>query len=82
MKTLRISIAVAKYGLEYLRGKPIEMGGGRVAYIHEADLDEAIALYADEPDLAFRHDRFYATELPNSPYGGFWVKNNANILLN
>lgn len=47
-ESMGITEAVKKYGIEYLRHKPIVTGGGLYVF-SEKDLDDHIAAWADEP---------------------------------
>ena len=74
---LTITEAVKMYGLPFLRGRPVT-DGHRTLYIHDRDLDAAIALWADEQDKAYLQKRFYGGEARNSAmclwiYGSFKV---------
>lgn len=71
--SLTISEAVRLHGLEYLRGKPIDAGGGPPLYICDRDLDSAIALWADEPHNAHLHRRFYGSEVRNDTKRCLWI---------
>ena len=63
---LTITEAIKLYGLEFLRGRAVTDGHGTL-YIHDKDLDAAIALWADEPDKAYLQKRFYGAEERNAP---------------
>lgn len=61
---MNIKEAIQKHGLEFLRGRAITDGLRRL-YIHDNDLDAAIALWADEPENAHYQRRFYGSEERN-----------------
>ena len=74
---MNITEAIKTHGLEYLRGRPIADGSRRL-FIHDDDLNAAIALWADEPENAYRQRRFYGGESRNAPmcawiYGSYTV---------
>lgn len=58
--------AVVQYGLEALRGVPIDDGTGEVVYIHDRCIDGDLATWADAPSEAFRITRFYGGESPQA----------------
>ena len=74
---MNITEAIKQHGLEWLRGRPIADGSHQL-FIHDDDLDAAIALWADEPENAYRQRRFYGGECRNAPmcvwiYGSYLV---------
>ena len=74
---MNITEAIKKHGLEYLRGRAVTDGSRRL-FIHDDDLNAAIALWADEPEHAYRQRRFYGGDTRNAPmcawiYGSYTV---------
>jgi len=69
---------IRAFGLEALRGKKIKVGE-RTLYIHNDDLDAAIELWIDEPENAYRHQRFYGGETPTSNMVR-WIYANDEVL--
>lgn len=55
---MTITEAIKKHGLEFLRGRAVTDGADPL-YIHDKDLDAAIALWSDEPENAYLQKRFY-----------------------
>lgn len=55
---LTITEAIKLHGLEFLRDRAVTDGNG-VLYVHDKDLDAALALWEDEPDQAYLQKRFY-----------------------
>lgn len=80
-KVLTIKEAIQVHGLEYLRGKQIT-DGARALYIHDCDLDSAIALWADEPENAHLNRRFYGAETRNDPMGCVWIYSSYQLVSN
>lgn len=74
---MTITEAIRKHGLEFLRGRAI-IAGARRLYIHDKDLDDAIALWADEPEHAHWQKRFYGSEVRNSSFV-VWIYGNAQL---
>jgi hypothetical protein len=58
--------AIKAHGLEYLRGKPITSQDGKIRYIHNDDLDSALALWEDEPHNAYQQKRFFGGDSPTT----------------
>lgn len=62
---ITIKETIRLHGLEFLRGRAVT-DGTRTLYIHDKDLDAAIALWADEPENAHLQRRFYGAEARNA----------------
>jgi hypothetical protein len=58
--------AIVTYGLEALRGVPLDVGTGETVYVSNSCLDGDIATWADEPSEAFRITRFYGGDSPDA----------------
>lgn len=74
---MTITEAIKKHGLEFLRGRAVT-DGNRTLYIHDNDLDAAVALWSDEPDKACLQKRFYGGDERNAAmcvwiYGSYKV---------
>ena len=74
---MTITEAIRKHGLEFLRGRAI-IDGARRLYIHDKVLDEAIELWADEPENAYQQKRFYGSEVRNDDLVE-WIYGNSQL---
>ncbi|MEJ8837607.1 hypothetical protein [Ramlibacter sp. AN1133] len=63
---MALRTAIINFGLESLRGVPLDDGCGEQVYIHQKCLDSDIDLYKDEPTQAFRLSRFYGGDSPDA----------------
>lgn len=77
---ISIKDAIKLYGLEWLRNRPIQHGPYDV-YINDSDLNAAIALWADEPENAFRNKRFYGSIIKNDPHHCSWIYSSELIAI-
>jgi len=59
---MTITEAIRKHGLEFLRGRVITDGNLKLI-IDDKSLDEAIELWQDEPENAYRQKTFYGWEV-------------------
>ena len=80
---MTLTEAIKAHGLEWQRGRPIADGSRRL-FIHDDDLNSAIALWEDEPEYAYRQRRFYGGETRNAPlcswiYGSYPVLADAPL---
>lgn len=58
--------AIATYGLQALRGVPLNVGTGAPVFISDRCLDGDIATWSDDPSEAFRISRFYGGDSPDA----------------
>lgn len=77
-ENLTIKEAIKQFGLEYLRGKPI-VDGSSIVYIANGSLDDAIDLWADEPENQHRHRRFYGAAADNPPDRYSWIYSSMQL---
>jgi hypothetical protein len=57
-----ITEAIRKHGLESLRGRAVTDGNLKL-FISDSSLNDAIELWQDEPENAYRQKTFYGSEL-------------------
>ena len=80
---MNIQEAIKQHGLDYLRGRAVTDGHSKL-FIHDNDLNAAIELWADEPQNAHQHHRFYGGETRNAKecvwiYRSYGVMDDAPI---
>lgn len=78
-KEIRLSIknAIKVFGLEALRGRPVE-DGNRTVFISHKSLDDDIELWSDEPENAYRTQRFYGGDTPDADMVT-WIYTSAKV---
>jgi len=74
---MTLRTAIACFGLQALRGLPIDDGSGRTLFISDRCLERDLDVYSDTPSEAFRIHRFYGGESPDCAMVE-WISTNTS----